>query len=233
MKPDTIYRWARSGRLGAVKLGKEWRIPAAELEAMIGRPVSRRAIGGLPGSPAAVPVSRASAEEGLERRLQAFVIPRDQILAVAADEASLDGLQVAFWRLAALSGARLVVTRIEARVDHAKDMLAREGLAEAAALVAAPDDATAREAVLDEARPGEPVWADYGALSDLSPRPGRIEAHARMVAAAALTADVTSLAGLVSAKWDGLDFDARLRLESHHRALAHVSPASAVFSRIR
>src|SRR5919198_1403048 len=87
MKPDTIYRWARSGRLGAVKLGKEWRIPASELEAMIGRPVSGRAIG--PGAGTAPPAPRAAGGGDVEDRLQAFVVPRDQILAVTADQASL------------------------------------------------------------------------------------------------------------------------------------------------
>ncbi len=235
MKPDTIYRWARRGRLGAVKLGKEWRIPASELEAMIGRPLGRAA---RPRPPATAPaaakaVASPPGAEALERRLQAFVVPRDHILAVAADEASLEALQAAFWQLAALSGARLVVIAGRARTGSVEALLAREALSDVAAVAAVSDDASAREAVMSEATPGEPVWADYGRLDQLAGTPAAIEAHARLAAAAALTSDVTSLAALVAPDWEALDFDARLRIQSHHRALAQVSRSGAVLSRVR
>jgi excisionase family DNA binding protein len=236
MKPDTIYRWARRGRLGAVKLGKEWRIPATELEAMIGRPVSR------PASPASVPAPSiapaqppATADGGdtIERRLQAFIVPRDHLLAVAGDEDSLDELQGAFWRLAALSGGHLVITRSERTADRAERNLASQGLAGSGTVVAVADDTGAREAVLAEVRPGQPVWACYGLLDELGSASARIESHARMVAAAALTSDVISLSAVTAASFDRLDFDVRLRIESHHRALIHLSPAGAVLARIR
>ncbi|HEX5503733.1 MAG TPA: helix-turn-helix domain-containing protein [Thermomicrobiales bacterium] len=35
LRPVTIYRWCRAGRLPGVKLGKEWRIPRAALAALL------------------------------------------------------------------------------------------------------------------------------------------------------------------------------------------------------
>jgi excisionase family DNA binding protein len=37
LRPVTIYRWCRAGRLASVKIGKEWRIRRAALDALLGR----------------------------------------------------------------------------------------------------------------------------------------------------------------------------------------------------
>jgi len=37
LRPVTIYRWCRSGRLTSVKIGKEWRIRRAALDDLLGR----------------------------------------------------------------------------------------------------------------------------------------------------------------------------------------------------
>ena len=37
LRPVTIYRWCRSGRLASVKIGKEWRIRRASLDELLGR----------------------------------------------------------------------------------------------------------------------------------------------------------------------------------------------------
>lgn len=36
LKPDTLYRWAREGRLPAIKVGKEWRVRPDDIERILG-----------------------------------------------------------------------------------------------------------------------------------------------------------------------------------------------------
>lgn len=43
LRPVTIYRWCRAGRLAGVKIGKAWRIPRVALAALL-RPDARRPI---------------------------------------------------------------------------------------------------------------------------------------------------------------------------------------------
>lgn len=42
LRPVTIYRWCRTGRLPGIKLGKEWRIPRAALEDLLHRSPAQR-----------------------------------------------------------------------------------------------------------------------------------------------------------------------------------------------
>lgn len=52
LRPVTIYRWCRAGRLASVKIGKEWRIGRAALDDLLGRgplvQLGRRGDGGEP-----------------------------------------------------------------------------------------------------------------------------------------------------------------------------------------
>jgi excisionase family DNA binding protein len=43
LRPVTIYRWCRAGRLAAIKLGKEWRIPRAALAELLRPGTAHRA----------------------------------------------------------------------------------------------------------------------------------------------------------------------------------------------
>jgi excisionase family DNA binding protein len=36
VKPDTFYRWARAGKVPAVKIGRRWRIAREFLDGMLG-----------------------------------------------------------------------------------------------------------------------------------------------------------------------------------------------------
>ena len=84
--PHTVYRWCRSGRLQAVKLGKEWRIPAQQL----------RREGDLAGL---LP---------LDALLAALAGRSEHLLGLARDPAALGRMEAIFFESAAAAGGRLV-----------------------------------------------------------------------------------------------------------------------------
>lgn len=88
--PQTVYRWCRAGKLGALKIGKEWRIPA-------GQP-------GLRSQPADLaPLDR----------LLAGLSGESGHLAVFADRGGLARFESTFFEVAAKSDGRLVYGRWE------------------------------------------------------------------------------------------------------------------------
>jgi excisionase family DNA binding protein len=89
--PQTIYRWCRAGRLGALKIGKEWRIPAGQL----GR--RREPAGPLP----------------IDALLAGLVNESEHLLGFADDRSTLARLEAAFFEAAVKRGARLVYGRWE------------------------------------------------------------------------------------------------------------------------
>jgi excisionase family DNA binding protein len=97
--PQTVYRWCRAGKLGALKIGKEWRIPAGQLG-------HRQKLAGL------LP---------LDALLAGLVNESEHVLAFADDRSSLARLEATFFEVATKSGARLVYGRweeTEADVRH-------------------------------------------------------------------------------------------------------------------
>ena len=84
--PQTVYRWCRSGRLRAVKIGKAWRIPADELERSLG-------LAGL------MP---------LEVLLARLIGRSEHLLCFASDSSALASMEATFFDVAAANGGRLV-----------------------------------------------------------------------------------------------------------------------------
>ena len=67
VRPVTIYRWCRAGRLAGIKIGKEWRIPRATVAALLRASGWERALGRSGEGGSMNEVSPASA--ALARRL--------------------------------------------------------------------------------------------------------------------------------------------------------------------
>ncbi|MDZ4371595.1 MAG: helix-turn-helix domain-containing protein [Phenylobacterium sp.] len=86
---QTVYRWCRSGRIPAIKVGKEWRIPAAGL--------TRGA--------------QFGGRMGLEQLLAGLAGRAHHLLAVACDTAGLARMEAAFFDAAARAGGHLVFMR--------------------------------------------------------------------------------------------------------------------------
>lgn len=87
--PQTVYRWCRSGRLKAVKVGKEWRIPADQIrprQGLAGLMLLKDLLARLAGQP-------------------------EHLLGLASDRAALARLESTFFEVAAAAGGHLVRTR--------------------------------------------------------------------------------------------------------------------------
>ena len=89
--PHTVYRWCRAGRLQAMKIGKEWRIPAQQVER------GTQPVGLMP----------------LDELLAGLVGRSEHLLGLASDTLALAGMEATFFEVAAASGARLVHARWE------------------------------------------------------------------------------------------------------------------------
>ncbi len=87
--PQTVYRWCRAGRLAAVKIGKDWRIPAHQL--------GRRA------EPAGL--------MPLDALLARLIGGSEHLLGLAGDKLALARMEAAFFDAAAATDGRLVHTR--------------------------------------------------------------------------------------------------------------------------
>lgn len=89
MAPQTVYRWCRAGRLPALKIGKEWRIPTGELER------SADPLGLQP----------------LETILEELAARSEHLVAMAGTKADLARMQAAFFDVGARRGSHLVYAR--------------------------------------------------------------------------------------------------------------------------
>jgi excisionase family DNA binding protein len=232
VRPETLSRWAREGRLPAVKVGKEWRVRLADMERLLGRTVPRPRVAYAPPHPPGSPPEPAS----LERDLLAFLRPRDRLLALGEDRSSLAAVQVAFWRLAVSAGGPLRLLRPQRRTKAARARLARAGIVGQAgdpeAVLTAADDSAAREAVSRTIRADAGVWACFGALDDLAPDPERAERHARALAAISLTGELVSLTGMLADRWQTWPLGGRVRVLVAHRGLIYAAPGEVHFARI-
>lgn len=157
VRPVTIYRWCRAGRLASVKIGKEWRIARAALDDLLGRSAS----GGLGRQgDGEEPMHEASPEtRDLARRLlrrHAGAHREVAALARAAERACerlRQQLLPLIGRLAFLvllrRALRLAQAAFPALADLAVDGEAEPGLAGTGAFAAAhADDAALVEAAL-------------------------------------------------------------------------------------
>lgn len=87
--PQTVYRWCRTGKLAAVKIGKEWRIPADQL--------TQR--------------SEPAGFMPLDALLAGLIGEPEHLLGLACDNVALARMEATFFDMAAANGARLVHTR--------------------------------------------------------------------------------------------------------------------------
>ena len=87
VRPTTVYRWCREGRLPCLKLGKSWRIRRSALEAFVRGGEQRRT---------------------LVEHLRTFLTVPDFVIAVAEDEDLLERLDAAFLRVGEALGGVLV-----------------------------------------------------------------------------------------------------------------------------
>ena len=98
---QTVYRWCRSGRLRAVKIGKAWRIPADELGGKLG-------LAGL---------------MSLEALLARLIGRSEHLLCFASDSSALASLEATFFDVAAANGGRLVYGQWEEGAEAARERL--------------------------------------------------------------------------------------------------------------
>jgi excisionase family DNA binding protein len=95
VRPTTVQRWCREGRLPCLKLGKVWRIRRSALDDFL---------------------LRAERPRTLADDLRAFIVVPDYLVVVAEDEALLSRFDAAFFRVGEAHGGLLIkVTDGEAR----------------------------------------------------------------------------------------------------------------------
>lgn len=87
--PQTVYRWCRAGKLAAVKIDKEWRIPADQL--------TQR--------------SEPAGFMPLDALLSALIREPEHLLGLACDNVALARMEATFFDMATANGARLVHAR--------------------------------------------------------------------------------------------------------------------------
>lgn len=87
--PHTVYRWLRSGRLRAIKVGKEWRIPADQLHR------TKEPAGLMP----------------LKDLLSQLAGEAEHLLGLASDGAGLAQMEAIFFETASAAGGQLVHIR--------------------------------------------------------------------------------------------------------------------------
>ena len=99
--PQTVYRWCRSGRLRAVKIGKAWRISADELGRRLG-------LAGL------MP---------LEELLAGLIGRSEHLLCFASDSSALASMEATFFDVASANGGRLVYGQWEEGAETVRQRL--------------------------------------------------------------------------------------------------------------
>jgi hypothetical protein len=157
------------------------------------------------------------------------------VLSIADDPAGLNRVETAFWRLAALSGDRLILPRTAEQCEASIAALAAAGIPappEGPALVApVSGDRAALELVADAAADGV-VWCSFGRVDLLTGSAARVEEHARRMSAAALSRNVITLSSIESAVWDGWPRDVRVRISGAFSAFIEAEGNATVLSRI-
>lgn len=87
--PNTVYRWCRSGKLPAGKIGQEWRISREDIELSLRKPELRE--------------GKETLLETLSKGLQL----RDHVLGIAASTEDIYRVEAAFFQMALARGGKL------------------------------------------------------------------------------------------------------------------------------
>ncbi len=211
---STIYRMAGDGRLPAVRIGRQWRFPAAEIEAML-RPASVVDATALPSADGAAdtaragaPASRAGAAAADAGPLATLPPPDEAVLPPALAVATLEAVAPAL-------GVAMVVTDLD---GHPLTPIVNP----APAIVARSTDPEFAEACSRE-------WRGFASEPHLSPRlaPGRFGflcAHSFVRSGPTLVAMV--LAGGIAAPGDP-DPELHHLDETRHRLVLETLPRTA------
>ncbi len=243
IKPDTLYRWARRGRLSATKVGKEWRISLSDVEKFVGRSLQQV------NDPEVVENGqlmesgdRDTAPAGLtttsvERYLRNFLNPRDHILALATKKSDLATIEHAFWNVALSSGGLLLILHAPNQTKTLRKALKDMGFDARALrkqgrlnLVEVKGAMEARRALHLETGKGQTVWATYGLANSLQiPQDLALE-HAFELDAACVTCNAIILDGWLITRRNWSHGDA-WRLEAAHRGLIRVVDDGLLFTR--
>lgn len=104
VRPTTVYRWCREGRLPCLKLGKSWRIRRSALDGFLAGAERRRT---------------------LEDHLRGFLVVPDFVIAIAENDELMARLDAAFFKVGEAAGGLLV--KLHGGVTKSMEEL-REGL---------------------------------------------------------------------------------------------------------
>lgn len=235
VKPDTLYRWARVGKLPATKLGKEWRVHPDDVERLLGRSMPSERGPNAPAGHSPLPSPNGGAGAlsvaALERELRTFVEPRDHLLAVTETAGALAQVSSAFWALALAAGGPLVIPHPPGARDEVMAAL-RAKRNRGLQLVEAADGTEARAAVAAARARGRTVWASFTALGGaLGGGEGLLE-HEHQLGSACVARDMIVLCGNVAGDPE-LPFSDAWRLEAAHRGVVRASLEGTLLYRYR
>lgn len=222
VRPTTVYRWCREGRLPCLKLHKAWRIRRSALDGFLRQREQRRT---------------------LTEHLRAFLVVPDHVVAVAEDEALLVRLDAAFFRVGEALGGLLVkyhggeappVERLRAGLRHnglAVDRLEAEGRFRwsGEADPASGRGTALRQLLADEAAAGRTVWASFEWTE-----PVDLEAALRQQEALAAVVDEGRLVvktAVLEAVADDWPASAQRRVQRTHRGQIRFSRSGLLLSR--
>ena len=224
VRPITVYRWCRQGRLPCLKLGVQWRIRHEALEDFLGR---------------------AEHSPTFTGQLRAFVRVPDLLLAVAESKVLLHRLDAAFFQVGEARGGLLVKFCGGEAGDAGalRGELARHGLAVAALERAgrlrfcADDDpgqgedraAALRRLLAERPAEGRSLWASFDWARRLAPGEALRDQEAlrELVEAHQVVAKTAVLAEVVEA-WPSA---AQRRAQLAHRGMIWLAATGCALSR--
>lgn len=219
VRPVTIYRWCREGRLPCFKVGKSWRIRRAALDEFL---------------------RQRERGTSLVGQLRAFLTIPDQIIAITETTDDMHRIDAAFFQvgevreglLAKFDAGESLPTVREGLICHGLDVprLEREDrlrfFAEPAPLARA---ATLRPQVAAPARAGRPLWVAFNWAEQVDLDAAL--AQQEELAALAGQSQVVILTQVLAGTADAWPAAARRRLRALHRSLIELSADGLTLSR--
>jgi len=223
VRPITVYRWCREGRLPCFKIGKGWRMRRSALDDFL---------------------QRAAQGGSLVSRLNAFLTVPDHVIAVATNHTLVHRLDAAFFQVGEARGGMLIKCYAgeTESVDDLRADLTRHGL-DVAALEAAErfrfsKDVDPHTGRVDELRRllAEPTVAgrsarvrfDWVTGIDLDGALRQQDALGALVDDARLVVKTAVLEGVIDA-WPPAD---QRRAQRTHRGLIWIAEAGLTLSRM-
>lgn len=222
VRPISVYRWCREGRLPCLKVGQRWRIRRAALDDFLQRGEQTRTLVG---------------------QLRRFFEVPDQVIAVAETKELLHRLDAAFFQVGEARGGVLVkfYAGEPDSSDELRVALTHEGLAVAQLegvgrfRFAAERDplggrAAALRAVLDEwAGDGRTIWAAFDWVYDIDlPEAHRQQEALKAIVDAGQLVLKTSVLQTAVDEWPAADL---LRAQQLHRGMIWLSATAVSLSR--